>query len=167
MRRATGDSKTRSCVGCDIGTNFGSLGRNGSLRRSFSAFAFAPHFYLHYKQPEDEGEHFSHMKANLRRLSTAHQNTWLDRRLLKASQDCSPSCCILHIPAQRSLEPCRTLELASYSTTFRNYFQKALRPRAQKRRNHIEREPIADIGLSITYGMRLGLGDDSSTIGGH
>lgn len=63
-------AKTRSCVGCDIGTNFGSLGRNGSLRRSFSAFAFAPHFYLHYKQPEDEGEHFSHMKANLRRLST-------------------------------------------------------------------------------------------------
>lgn len=63
-------AKTRSCVGCDIGTNFGSLGRNGSLRRSFSAFAFAPHFYLHYKQPEEEGEHFSHMKANLRRLST-------------------------------------------------------------------------------------------------
>lgn len=128
-------AKTRSCVGCDIGTNFGSLGRNGSLRRSFSAFAFAPHFYLHYKQPEDEGEHFSHMKANLRRLSTTQPNTWLDRRLLKASQDCSPSCCILHIPAQRSLEPCRTLELASYSTTFRNYFQKALRPRAQKRIN--------------------------------
>lgn len=35
-----------------------------------TAFAFAPHFYLHYTQPEDEGEHFSHMKANLRRLST-------------------------------------------------------------------------------------------------
>lgn len=32
---------------------------------------------------------------------------------------------------------------------------------------NIERELIADIGLSITYGMRLGLGDDCSTIGGH
>lgn len=31
----------------------------------------------------------------------------------------------------------------------------------------IEGRPIADIGISTTYGMRLGLGDDSSTTGGH